>query len=729
MSVPIGPAEGRATVLRTKLSPGVHRPGAVVRTNLIRRIDAGPERAIVVCAPVGYGKTTLLAQCAATIDRPVAWLSLDPSDNDPSRLLTEIASAIDRIIPIDPLVFDGLSKDPTEIDGEVLPRLERSLAVGPRLVIILDDVHLVRASRCIDALVHVGARLPAGAKFVLAAREVPALLLERLRAATSVLELSAADLALTADEAHQLLRAEGVTIDADALEHLVRRSDGWAAGIYLAALAAVDAVDPSSAVRDFGGDDRNVIDYLTGELLTGQPAARVDFLLRSSVLERLSPALCDAVLDRQNSRSMLVELEQANHLLIPVDEHPGWYRFHHLFREALGAVLAHHEGSLVPALHQRASRWYEQCGHMEQAIEHALQAGDPTGAARMLANQLGALLDRGRQAAIRHWLQALPDVDLGRYPALVAAATWDMALRGDRSETRRYLGLLRGPAVDRPLELAQLRAILAWDGVAQMQGHAELACELDRSAALSALGLGANLMLRGRPAQAPLREAVTKPVGAGSASAFAAALLTLAQLEAGEWAEAGAGVIDGLALVQRLGLHETCASAGLFAAQAAIAARHGEHDVARGHLATAISLLPRATTIPWWSMYLLVVNGRVALELGDLTRSASLLHQARNQLARYPDAGVLPALLGKQERALEAARGGAGVLGEPLSEAELRILELMPTHLTLEEIGRRLCISRNTVKTHLKDIYARLRVSSRSETVARAEALGLIGRH
>jgi LuxR family maltose regulon positive regulatory protein len=164
----------------------------------------------------------------------------------------------------------------------------------------------------------------------------------------------------------------------------------------------------------------------------------------------------------------------------------------------------------------------------------------------------------------------------------------------------------------------------------------------------------------------------------------------------------------------------------LFAARATLAARRGARDGAREQLASAISLLPRATAIPWWSMYLLVVTGRVMLDLGDLTRSASLLHQARNQLARYPDAGVLPALLGKEERALEAVRGGAGVLHEPLSEAELRILELTPTHLTLEEIGRRLCISRNTVKTHLRDIYAKLHVSSRSETVARAQALGLI---
>lgn len=272
----------------------------------------------------------------------------------------------------------------------------------------------------------------------------------------------------------------------------------------------------------------------------------------------------------------------------------------------------------------------------------------------------------------------------------------------------------------------------AWEGVSQMRSHAETAYRLESPGTvahgMAALALGASHALAGRPddAAALLEETASLGEAVANQAIIAQGLLALIALDDGRQEEAEARLGDGLAIVERLGLEDYQAATPIFAGLACLQVARGHDDEARVSLDRCILLLPRTTALPWWQIQLLVLTGRVATTLGDVGRAGSLLEQARRHLGRYPDAGILPRLLAKEERALEAARGGAGKLLEPLTEAEQRVLELLPTHLTVAQIGASLYLSRNTIKGHLKAVYRKLDVASRAEAVARARTLRLL---
>ena len=719
------------------------RPDLVERVSLIKSIVDSPLPVVMLCAPAGYGKTTLLAQTAAAIGKRVAWLSLDATDNDPVLLLSEIATALRPIVPIDPLVFQNLLAPEPAIRAQVLPRVLNDLAHAPALVLFLDDVHAVCAREGVEALSMLCEYLPVGTRLVLSAREAPPLPLPRLRAHGLLLEIGPADLALTQDEAHTLLDTLHVDLEPDAFDELYERTEGWAAGVYLAAVTARATSNPSRTVREFGGDDRSIFEYLSSELLARQSVDRLQFLLRTSVLDRFSASLCDAVLGRDDSASIIHELEHSTGFLIALDSHREWYRYHNLFADVLQSTLATVEPALAPTLHDRASRWHEQHGTPIDAIEHAIASANRRRAAELLANNIHALFNSGRHATIRRWLKGFSDADMADYPPVAAGAAWVMGQLGERALTRRYISLLdratsRGPF---PLgesssqsAVALLKAAFGWEGVNQMRALAEVAYRLEPTGTeahqRAALYLGANMMLRGRfdTAQDLLEEAVTIGESGANSATFACGLLALVHLDAQRLAAAEACLDEALGLIEHLQLHSYANSSAVFVARAWLELERGERADAAEWLDRALALLPTAITKPWWFILLATVSSRVALALGDARRAESLLAQAQRELARYPDCGMLPHWLSKEQRALEAAHGGAGVLREPLTEAELRVLDLAPTHLTLEEIGRNLCISRNTVKTHLKVIYSKLNVASRGEAVDRAQAIGLIGR-
>lgn len=720
------------------------RPEAIARGRLLDRIDESSAPVTVICAPAGYGKTTLLGQLAHRQTTPVGWVSLDTSDNDPLLLLSEIACAIDRVTPVDPEVFGRLRTAEPALDTEVLPRLLNSLIHTPSVTLVLDDVDQVRARHSLELLSVLCEHLPTNARLVVAAREKPRLPLARLRARGLLLELGPADLALNPTEAGQLLEALHLKIDQDAFDALFQRTEGWAAGVYLAAIAARDAPNPSRAMREFGGDDRGVMEYLSGELLARQPAERLAFMRRTSVLDRFSAALTDAMLERDDSAAIIEELARSTGFVIPMDRRGEWHRYHHLLADVLKRDLARTEPRQSQPLHERASRWHERNGTPVEAIEHAFASHDQRRAAKLLSQHIRTLFNQGHQVAIHHWLQALSDADLAEYPALAAAGAWVMGLLGDRAQTLHYLRIVEDNPFDGPFLLGEsssqsavvlLRASFGYEGVSRMRTMAELAYRLEPYGSgaheLAALSLGANLFLRGRAAAAQplLEEAATLGETGANSVLCALGLLALIHFDVGRLDQAELCIDEGRALMDRLGLHGYAGTAPLCAALACLQLEHGNRAATKSALDEAVSLLPRLKAVPWCSILHATLTARVALGLGDLPLAESLLVQARRELARYPDAGMLAHLLAKEERALEAAHGGAGVLHEPLTEAELRVLELAPTHLTLEEIGSNLCISRNTVKTHLKAIYSKLHVASRGEAVERAHAVGLINRH
>jgi LuxR family maltose regulon positive regulatory protein len=716
----------------------------VERIDLVSCIVGSPLPVVMVSAPAGYGKTTLLAQSAAALGSRVAWVSIDATDNDPVLLLTEIATALSAIVPIDPLVFQNLIAPEPALRAQVLPRLLNDLAHAPALVLILDDVHAVHAREGVEALSMLCEYLPVGTRLVLSAREAPPLPLARLRAHGLLLEIGPAALALTANEAHTLLNLLHVDLEPDAFDVLYERTEGWAAGLYLAAVTARTTANPGRTVREFSGDDRSIFEYLSSELLARQPKDLLHFLLRTSVLDRFSASLCDAVLGRDDSASILAELEHSTGFLIALDSRRDWYRYHNLFADVLQSTLARMEPGLAPTLHDRASRWHERHGAAADAIEHAIASADRRRAAKLLASNIHALFNSGRHATIRRWIKAFSDAELADYPPVAAGAAWVMGQLGERALTRRYISLLERATSPGPFPLGEsssqsavalLKAAFGWEGVNQMRALAEVAYRLEPTGTeahqRAALYLGANMYLRGRfdAAQELLEEAVTIGESGANCATFACGLLALVHLDAQRLPAAQACLDEAMAVIEQLQLQSYANSSAVFVGRAWLELERGEREDAAEWLERALALLPAASTKPWWSILLGIVSSRVALALGEARRAESLLAQAQRELARYPDCGMLPHWWSKEQRALEAAHGGAGMLREPLTEAELRVLDLAPTHLTLEEIGRNLCISRNTVKTHLKVIYSKLNVASRGEAVDRAQAIGLIGRH
>jgi LuxR family maltose regulon positive regulatory protein len=439
---------------------------------------------------------------------------------------------------------------------------------------------------------------------------------------------------------------------------------------------------------------------------------------------------------------VLAELGRWTGFIVALDRQSEWFRYHHLLAEVLRATLLRTAPGLIPALHDRASRWHECRGTPVEAIEHALASGDRGRSAELLSRHLQPLWNRGLQVTIRRWLHAFSDTELVDYPALASGAAWVTCLLGERAEARRYIAILERATSRRgsfPMgesttqsAIALLKAAFAWDGVSRMHTHAEVAYRLEPAGSgaheRAALYLGASFFLRGRfaIAQQLLEEAMTMSESAANTAAMAVCLLALIDLEAGRDKEAEARIERGLALIEHPEFEGYVSAAPLLAANAYFDMLSGDRKLATGRLARAVSLMPVTSARPWLSILLGILCGRAAVALEDLPLAGSVLAQARRELERYPDAGVLPHMLKKEERAFEAVRGGARVLGEPLTDAELRVLELARTHLTVEEIGLRLSISRNTVKTHLKMIYSKLNAASRGEAITRAQELGLI---
>ena len=411
-------------LLATKLHVPRLQPGFVARPRLVQALDEGlVRRLILVGAPAGFGKTALLAGWARRGDRPVAWLSLDAGDNDPARFWRHAVAALDRaragiaervgalLGPPAPASFEGL-----------VTALINELAAPPgrdELLLVLDDYHLIDARQVHEPLVFLLEHLPPGVHLVLASRADPPLPLARLRAGGQLAELRAGDLRFTAEEAAALLReTAGDALPAAAVAALAARTEGWAAGLQLAALSLQGQADPTGFVAAFSGSHRYVLDYLTDEVLEGQTGQVREFLLETSVLDRLSGGLCDAVTGRTGGQAMLEQVERANLFLVPLDEVRGWWRYHHLFADLLRARLQQQQPGLVAGLHHNAAAWYEEHGLADDAVRHALAAGDTTWAARLIERHFDETFWPGERATVQRWLTALPAELAGSRPRL-----------------------------------------------------------------------------------------------------------------------------------------------------------------------------------------------------------------------------------------------------------------------------------------------------------------------
>jgi LuxR family maltose regulon positive regulatory protein len=400
-------------ILDTKLYLPRLRPQVVSRPRLIERLNEGLHRKLtLISAPAGFGKTTLVSAWVEGIERPTAWLSLDEGDNGPTRFLMYLVAALQTIAAT---VGEGVlrtlqSPQPPPPEALLTALLNDLTTIRDQFVLVLDDYQVIDAQPVDQALIFLLDHLPPHMHLVIATREDPHLPLARLRARSQLTELRAADLRFTAFEAAAFLnQAMGLSLSAADTARLSDRTEGWIAGLQLAALSMQGHQDVPGFIRAFAGDHHYIVDYLVEEVLQRQPEPVRSFLLQTSILDQLSGPLCDAVTGQEEGNARLEALERGNFFVVPLDDKRHWYRYHHLFAEVLSAYLMAEQSNQVLALHQRASEWYEQNGLAAHAIRHALAAEDFGRAADLVELAIPEMRRSRQDATLLGWLKALPD--------------------------------------------------------------------------------------------------------------------------------------------------------------------------------------------------------------------------------------------------------------------------------------------------------------------------------
>ena len=499
-----GVGEPELDLAVAKLRCPLLRPGTVRRLSLIERLarsDRGPIVSVV--APAGYGKTTLLAQWAEHNGPAFAWVSVDEGDNDPKALLTYVAEALNSIEPVGSRVFDALASPTSSVPGSVVPRLAAAFSsMTAPVVLVLDDVHLLHNSECRAALSVLADHVPPGSRLVLAGRDNPPLRIARLRTEGKILEIGPADLSLTHAEAASLLRAAGLDLGERDVAELHRRTEGWSAALYLAALYLREGGSLPGAAVSFGRDDRFISDYMESEFLARiSPPDRV-FLTRTAVLERMSGPLCEAVLELPGSGAILADLARTNLLMVPLDHRGQWYRYHHLFRDMLLAELERQEPGLIPVLRRRAAGWCWQDGLPEEALEYSMAAEDVDRAARMVEKLWHPTYQQGRITTLQRWFCWLDELGgIEGHPLAAVFASLTAGAIGRSAEAERWADLVdrwqyqnaaRPDEPDAEAWAALLRAWMCRRGVEQMRADAAEAAR--RFAAAGIVSPGAPLL-------------------------------------------------------------------------------------------------------------------------------------------------------------------------------------------------------------------------------------------
>ena len=422
-------------ILATKLYIPRPRPNVVSRPHLLERLNEGLHRKLtLIAAPAGFGKTTLVSEWVAFIERPTAWLSLDEGENDPTRFLAYLVAALQTIAPTIGEGVLGVLQSPQPPPPEaILTALLNEITTLPdHFVLVLDDYHVIDAKAVDIALTYLVEHLPPQMHLVIATREDPQLPLARLRARSHLTEVRAADLRFTASEASEFLsQVMGLSLSAEDIAALEDHTEGWIAGLQLAALSMQGRQDVHGFIQAFAGDDRYIVDYLVEEVLQRQPAPVRSFLLQTSILDRLSGSLCDAVTGQKEGNARLEALERGNFFVVPLDDKRHWYRYHHLFAEVLSAHLLAEQPNQVATLHRRASAWYERNGSEADAIRHALAAEDFGRAADLVEMAIPAMARSRQEARVLGWLKALPYELVRARPVLSVHYAGALLLNGE----------------------------------------------------------------------------------------------------------------------------------------------------------------------------------------------------------------------------------------------------------------------------------------------------------
>lgn len=737
-------------LIETKLHAPVARKEWVERPELIRYLASAAARLILIDAPAGFGKTTLAAQWrSGSIDcRPFAWVSLDPGDDDPSRLWGHITSALHLACPEfdSEKILQSLHSQAPDFDGTVLPLLVNELAsIRQSAVLVLDDYHLIKERSCHDQMAFLLGHLPPSVQVVIMTRADPPLALARMRAAGEMVEIRARELRFDLPQAAALITtvAEAELTDHE-LADLVERTEGWPAGLYLAALSLRGHPSPGEFVRQFTGDNRFIVDFLAGDVLSRQPAEVRQFLMRTSILARFCGPLCDAVTGSADAAGILEVLERENLFLVPLDENRQWFRYHQLFAHVLRTQLARAEPEIVPYLHNRASAWHQRSGSPDEAISHALAAGDLDGATDLIARRYYVCIDTGQIATVRRWLRLLGDSQVYASPLAAHCAAWTAALSGDNQTVRRLLPVIEAAGDAGPLpdgmrsfrfSAAIFQGMFGFDGLTAMReaGRQAIGLETDPASPWYALAhstFSAALYWAGELELAAIHaeEARFSKNAIALVRMQSSAVLAWLAVEAGRLTQAEelARAARDTAADPGLGLAQAPQGSFAYTASGAVLAAHGKLPDARSELEHALQIRrQRMGLSPWPTIEVLLRLAPVLADLGDRSGGAALLGEARQIISSLPDeADALLTRLEQLERRL--AHRPPVLPGEPITEREGEVLRLLQGPLSLRDIGRELYLSPNTIKTHTRALYRKLGVSDRQDAVARARELGVI---
>ena len=728
-------------VARTRLVPPRLRAEIVDRPALVARRLASRARLGVVRGPAGSGKSTLLAQCHAADPSP-AWLSLDRVDNDAVALWWSIIAAMRTVIGDFGEGYRtrllGGSGAVDEVVGLVCNELaERDTPIH----LFLDDLHTVDSEKSRRSLHRFVLSVPDGVRVTVASRRSVPIPLGRVRANGDLVEIVASDLALSTQEASQLLSSFDPSLDQAYRDVLVARTEGWPAGLWLAGSAVAQADDAGSFVAGFGGTDRDVAEYLVSEVLESFSGEEREFMVETSILGRLTGDLCDAVTGRSGGAETLAHLERSNAFVIPLDRDDRWYRYHHLFGELVAAELQRTRPDEERLLHRRAFGWLRDDGDVADAVRHGLAAGEVDAAADLLCEHWFLMMGSGRAETARALVASFPpEVVADHQPFAIAAASVN-AMTGYPEAAQRWLGAAEtatheGPRPDGMASTASavavVRGTMAPDGVDAALTDGRTALELEPSGspgrAIAALIVGRSLVLRGDVDESTEFFEEAARGGPPNTRAYAMAELSLGQLGRGDAEEA-----LGTANAARTLMHETGGDALVVAATAqaatALAAiESGDERAARVALRAAHRPMTAVgQAMPMDATHTRLLLARAALSLGEAEIARGYLRDAQAVIDSISDVGVMReqhAELMVQLDALQPGDDGAG--DEEFTERELEVLAMLPSPLTTQEIGEELFVSRNTIKTHLRRIYRKLNASSREEAVLIARDRGLI---
>lgn len=691
-------------VLSTKLYIPQPRTRLVSRPRLIERLKAGIGRKLtLISASAGFGKTTLISEWAAGCERPVAWVSLDERDKDRLRLLTLLVAALQTIEQhFGEAVMRAIQSQPPPEAESMLTMLLNEISTMPfEFVLVLDDYHAVGDRQIDHTIAFLVEHLPTQMHLVIATRENPQLSLSRLRAGGHLTELHDTDLRFTAGEAAEFLnQVMGLHLSAEDIDALEHRTEGWIAGLQLAALSMQGRKDIPAFIRSFAGDNRYIVDYLVEEVLQRQPADVRNFLLQTSILDRLHGPLCDAVTGQNEGAARLQSLEQGSFFIVPLDDRRQWYRYHHLFGEVLSIHLRTDQPDLIPELHRRASEWYGRHGSYAEAIGHALAAEDFPRAADLIEQAWAAMRRSRQESAVLGWIEALPKEIIRHRPVLSVEYAWALLavgqVEGAEERLRDAERWLENSSLDTTPETSatdmcyvdeeefrRLPGTIAGYRAAYAQATGDIPAaifyskrvldlvpaddHLRRGAAAALLGLAAWTSGDLQEAYRMFSEGMANVRRAGNISDAIGGSIALSDINIalGRLRQAMDIFQNGLLLAAEMGTPETRGTADMYIGMSELSREQGDLDAAMQHLHRSQEL-GEPMGLPQYPYRWRVAMARIRQSQGDLDGALELLQEAEQRYVGdfFPNVRPVSALKARVWLALNRWSEAAGWVHE-----------------------------------------------------------------